>query len=252
MKVVYPVLLALMVLTAACVKKPVPVTVDTVPAYSVDVEMTNMVGNSKLSLNDTWYKTANGDSLSITTYAYYMSNFVLTADNGSTFSEPESYHLIDESRESSRKFSIAGVPAGTYTSVTFMIGVDSLRNVSGAQTGDLSTDFNMFWDWNTGYIMAKMEGKIGLNIVDNDLLYHMGGFSGPYSVLRTVTLQFPEPLIVKANTRPAIHMSNNALEWFQTPTTIDIRANRFLGGRDNLVIVADNYMDMFSVEHIDQ
>ena len=32
---------------------------------------------------------------------------------------------------------MAGVPEGNYTKVEFLIGVDSLRNTKGAQTGDL-------------------------------------------------------------------------------------------------------------------
>ena len=37
------------------------------------------------------------------------------------------------------------------------LGVDSLRNVTGVQTGALDPAMDMYWTWNTGYVMAKLE-----------------------------------------------------------------------------------------------
>ena len=50
------------------------------------------------------------------------------------------------------------MPAGNYNSLSFLLGVDSMHNVSGAQTGALDPANDMFWTWNSGYVMAKMEG----------------------------------------------------------------------------------------------
>jgi len=237
---------------ASCDKKPVPDTGNTVKSGAVNIEIDNVAGDDKLSLNDAWYATPNGDSLNISIYAYYISNIKLTTADGKQFAEQESYHLVDEARPATKKFTISDVPEGTYTSISFIIGVDSARNVSGAQTGDLAVEHGMFWDWNTGYIMAKVEGIISQVKADNELLYHMGGFSGEYSVLRTVTMQLPQSLKVSEQAQPVIHFKNNALEWFQTPYTIDVKAMRFPGNRENNVKIADNYSDMFSIEHIDQ
>ena len=51
------------------------------------------------------------------------------------------------------------LPEGDYTELQFLLGVDSLHNVSGAQTDDLDPAKDMFWTWNSGYVMAKMEGN---------------------------------------------------------------------------------------------
>jgi hypothetical protein len=36
------------------------------------------------------------------------------------------------------------------TAIKFLLGVDSLKNVSGIQTGALDPAKGMFWTWNTG------------------------------------------------------------------------------------------------------
>lgn len=49
----------------------------------------------------------------------------------------------------------------------------------------------MFWTWNTGYIMFKMEGNSPQSAsVNNKNEYHIGGFSGANNVLRKVELNF--------------------------------------------------------------
>lgn len=248
--------LGIAVLAAACVKKPVPgnegsVTVpETKPATNLEVKIDNRVGADDLFLGNKWYITPNGDSLRVDIYAYYISNIVLNGPDGAKYIEPESYHLIDESRVSTHKFIIKEVTPGTYTSITFIIGVDSLRNVSGAQTGDLSPQYGMFWDWDTGYIMAKLEGVSPQSEIDQ-VLYHMGGFGSEWGVLRTVTLNFPSPLIIEKGKTSHMQMNSDVMEWFHTPTTLDLKKNHLLLNREDVKMMADNYSDMFSIDHVE-
>src|SRR5690606_27558520 len=111
---------------------------------------------------------------------------------------------------------------GVYTAVKFLIGVDEARNTSGAQTGALDPMHSMFWDWNTGYIMAKLEGHSPQSTGPANFIgFHLGGFSGPESVLREVTLTFPEPVLISAGKKPVIHIKSNLLEWFGPPNIVD-------------------------------
>src|SRR5690606_11627895 len=82
----------------------------------------NVVGNERLVLNDTsnWYIIESGDSLQITMYKYYVTNFVLHSDDGD-FKELESYYLIDESRQETKFFVIDSIPKGKYNKVSFLI-----------------------------------------------------------------------------------------------------------------------------------
>lgn len=124
---------------------------------TIKIIFKNKVKGSSIILNDSLYTNPFNEKYSITRLRYYVSNVCL---NGSVnnFKEKNSYHLIDESKKESQSFTIT-LPAGNYTSLNFLLGVDSLHNVSGAQTDDLDPTKDMFWTWNSGYVMAKMEGN---------------------------------------------------------------------------------------------
>jgi hypothetical protein len=145
------------------------------------------------------------------------------------------------------------VPFGNYKAIEFMIGVDSTRNVSGAQTGALDVSNGMFWDWNSGYIMAKFEGTSPQSSASgNNLKFHIGGFSGVNNSLKTVSPSFNgDTAKVSSTITPGIHLSNNLLEWFQSPTVIDFSTtNVIMMPGAQAKTIADNYADMFTVEHI--
>src|SRR5690606_2936849 len=99
-------------------------------------------------------------------------------------------------------------------------GVDSLRNVSGAQTGALDPVHGMFWDWNTGYIMAKFEGNAPASPSNGKLLYHVGGFSGEHNTLQRVTLNLPNTMKLIDNSAQ-LKIEADLGEWFKNPHTID-------------------------------
>jgi hypothetical protein len=244
----YPIGLLLLLLAAACHKKDDPV--NTPATGNVTITIQNMCGTDPLTLNTVWYKNANGDSIRISKFNYFISNIKLVKDDGSTFAEVESYHLIQGDKESSKTFSISNVPFGTYKSMSFIIGVDSARNVSGAQTGDLDPASGMFWDWNTGYVMAKMEAESPQAIqTGTSVIYHLGGYGGDVNVLRTVSLQLPS-LTISKDKLPNLHMKADAMEWFKTPNLIKVKDLSVLAGK-NAYFIADNYVDMFSVDHVD-
>lgn len=235
----------------SCRKRPDPVP--PVTTGSLKMEFSNIVGDRALNLDLQQYVNAAGDSFTVSTYKYYISNIVLNGADGNKYVEPNSYHLIDQATAASRKFKIDNVPVGDYTSVTFMIGVDSLHNSSGAQTGDLSPDKGMLWDWNTGYIMAKMEGKANTSTGPGKTFFlHISGYSGINSVLKTVTLPFPEKAIVSGDNIPNVHIFSDVQEWFRTPSTISFAdfSNVMTVGKRALQI-AGNYADMFVVDHVD-
>jgi hypothetical protein len=120
------------------------------------IEFEHVFDTISFALNTKTFVTPNNDSVSFTKFKYYISNVKLLRADGTTYNENESYHLIDEETAASKTISINNVPFGSYTGISFMIGVDSTRNVSGSQTGALDPALGMFWTWNSGYIMAKL------------------------------------------------------------------------------------------------
>ncbi|WP_276134906.1 MbnP family protein [Polluticoccus soli] len=214
------------------------------------ISVKNVFGKDPLILNDRIYRTPAGDSIFITNYKYYISNITLPTVNGDAVVELDSYHLINEAKPKSKEFDVY-LPPGEYSAIRFMIGVDSLHNVSGAQTDALDPINAMFWDWNTGYINAKLEGRLN-NAEQTDYSFHIGGFAGSNSTLRWATLRFSKPVTIKAGVETGIALTSNAAEWLKTPNSIELRKMPVVvtEGAD-AVHIADNYADMFSLSHED-
>ena len=199
------------------------------------------------------YILDNGNKIAISTYKYYISNLKLTAEDGSIFNETESYHLINADQSSSCSFSISKVPLKKYTSISFIIGVDSIRNVSGAQSGALDPALGMFWTWNTGYIMAKLEGiSQQSNAPGNSVAFHIGGFKGNYNSLKQITVLFNGNLAtVTSASTPTLILKNNIKEWFINPISLDLSlTNNITMVNATSKSISDNYADMFSFKSI--
>lgn len=181
----------------------------------VTVALNHVWGMSQapFNLNTSLSHPMNGDDLTFSKVKYYVSNFELKSIDGTWWKHPESYFLVDLSEPSSLELELSGVPVGSYTDIRYMLGVDSTRNVSGAQTGALSTTNGMFWSWNTGYIMAKAEGA-SPNATSGNFAYHLGGFSGANNILTTKENAFGGTLEVTAKGFPIVKLSSNVARLF--------------------------------------
>ena len=187
---------------------------------SMQMRFTPTMDGQPLVINTKEYSNAAGETFNVTTHKYFVSNFSLLPEGSTTPVQlPLSYFLVDAA--DLRNVSVSNIPEGKYTQISFLIGVDSAHNVSGLQEGDLDPAGRakgMYWDWNAGYIMAKMEGKSPQSdLVDSSLFFHIGSFTGKYSALRTVTLDLPTALNIKAGTSPVIQIQSDLGSWFAGP-----------------------------------
>lgn len=204
---------------------------------------------------DSVYVNTNGDTFTVTKLNYYISQIILTREDGSTYAEPESYHLVKHNDPATYWVNIKNVPYGKYTSAKFVLGVDSARNVSGAQSGDLSQNIagDMFWSWNTGYVFFKLEGRAPKS---TDLLkkieYHIGGYGGMYKAQRRVNFAITDPATVSSSINPKVHLYVDINKVFKGKTTIDFSVpgySSILMPSSESVEIADNCALMFKYDH---
>jgi hypothetical protein len=81
------------------------------------------------------------------------------------------------------------VPEGVYDEIHFLLGVDSIEQASGAQTGALDPARGMFWTWNTGYLSLKMEGTSPDSREPfHAFSYHIGGYRFPNRTVGTMNI----------------------------------------------------------------
>lgn len=234
-------------------EEPAPTPTPEATTGSLTLHFENMVGDSALVLHTKNYVSANNDTFTVSKFNYYISNIKLIKSDMSVFSETESYHLLKSNDLTSMDISLSNVPVGNYIGIEMMIGVDSTRNVSGAQTGALDPANGMFWSWSSGYIMMKLEGNSPQSTASgNNLMLHTGGFSGVNSVLKTITPSFnSETANVSGSVTPEIHFKVDIAEILTSPTTINFATfNTVHMAGANAKLLADNYADMISVEHI--
>jgi hypothetical protein len=200
----------------------------------------HVVGNEKLVLGNACVNIS-GDTITVQKFKYYLSHFSVTDDQGKTTVMPSSYFLVDEADTDSKTIRLT-VPEGKINSIRFMIGVDSTMNVSGIQQGALDPLKGMFWTWNTGYIMAKLEGSSpSSRIAGHSFTYHVGGYRQPYSTMRWVELAIPG--------KDTIHIKADINRWFKAATGLSIAATPVCHSTGALAArIADNFSTMFSVE----
>lgn len=212
----------------------------------------NTVKGVSIVLNDSIYSNPFGENYSIKNLKYYISH--ITMANAARAAEKENYQLVDESKADSKTFSIFCKP-GRYISVDFLLGVDSLHNVSGAQSGALDPMNGMFWTWNSGYIMAKFEGTSAVSFrVNNRFEYHIGGFTGINNVLKNISLPLTadhSPLIISPNKTVTIFIEADLDKWWRQPNDISITANPVCTTPGELAKkIADNYSKLFIIKNI--
>ncbi|MBY0424778.1 MAG: hypothetical protein K2Q22_03995, partial [Cytophagales bacterium] len=123
------------------------------------IKVQPMYRSENLVLDEKEFVSSNNDTLTFSTFKFYLTNLKVHFSDGTFFSEKNSCHLVDMDHAESLLISLQRVPSKRIQALEFLVGVDSIMNVSGALTGDLDPIKGMYWAWNTGYIHLKLAGK---------------------------------------------------------------------------------------------
>jgi hypothetical protein len=241
---------------------------DSTPEYNptlkadLSVEFDNVAGSSDLQLNTGSYTNAAGESFKVTKLKYYVSNFKLTNVDGTVYTVPqdECYFLVDESDANTHE-PLLEVPEGEYKTLSFILGVDSLRNTMDVsqRTGvldvsDIATD--MYWSWNSGYIFFKMDGTSpSITAMGGVFQYHIGGFGGYSSAttnnLKTYTLDLTARGTPKVKTgkETNMHLMVDILKALNGAANMSFATTPMVHSPAAGVPVGNNYVNMISHDH---
>lgn len=214
----------------------------------LQINFRHFVGSDSLIFKTKEYVNELGQKYTVTKFKYYISNIQLINDSGKVFSSEE-YFLINEDEPQSKGFSVKDVPPGNYKTLSFIIGVDSLRNCSGLQEGALDPVKGMFWAWNTGYIFLKLEGASESSTAQGGIFeYHIGGFKEPVNAIRKISLEM-DSLIFSDEVPDSkkIFIKADISQILKQPVSIDFSTMPVVSDMTNAELVANNYSDMFSL-----
>ena len=134
------------------------------------------------------FKNEKSTDFSIETFKFYVSQLVFLKNGEIVLEERNSFHLIDIIN-TKNQFSFDVNESVEYDQIQFLLGIDSLTNVSGALDGDLDPTKGMYWAWQSGYINMKIEGKSSsCTTRKNKFQFHIGGYLKPEYAMRKVNL----------------------------------------------------------------
>ena len=147
-----------------------------------------IANGKKLFLNDSVYTNSFKEIYTVSKLKYYVSNIHLIYSGKNKIKK--SVQLIDASKKNNLKVQSYGTKI---KGLSFLLGVDSLNNCSGAQSDALDPLNDMFWTWNNGYVMFKLEGKSDSSKADNNRIeQHIGGYKGAHKTMREIFLPLNE------------------------------------------------------------
>lgn len=225
---------------------------------SIQVSIDHVFGSAPF-IFDKAYSLPNGESVKGTMLKYFVSNISLEKADGTTYVIPqdESYFLVDESIESTKKITLDHIPLGTYTAIRYTIGVDSLRSTMGLEKRKGILDIgaaaqDMYWSWNSGYIHLKFEGTFTAPSASGDIRYHVGGFGGYSSptinAIRIIRLSLIDaPLVITGSTQNSLAISADLKKMFTGAIPFSVAENSSVMFSPFCVTIADNYATMFTV-----
>jgi len=171
-------------------------------------------GETPIYVNTPYFLEGLEDKVVIEKFKFYISDVYLM-QNADTIYTSAPYYLIDLEDPSSLNISL---PKGKYSAIHFNLGVDSIKNSTGAHGGVLDPMNGMYWSWQSGYINFKLEGRSSKSLsADNTFTYHLGGYSDEDNALIPVNI----PLI-KTKKKEDLNLYVSIDELFQV---IDISSD---------------------------
>jgi hypothetical protein len=197
-----------------------------------------------LQLAPTSYVTNANDTVRFTEIRYYITNVELTTKAGTKVNLGNA-NLIDFLPPNTSSFSINNIPVGNYTSLSYLIGVDSIRNSGGVQEGDLDPSNGMFWTWNTGYVFLRCKGRFG--IAESAFSLDIGG---------TRNLMVSNHSLIpfkKSGTSATINFNMDIANMFNTPNSYSLitdPADIHTAGSSAIAKLKPNIINAFSIKDI--
>ena len=238
------VMLTFLVLFSACKKDTESVTQSAVPTGSLTLNLTHKIDNGSLTYDTIKYQNAAGNKFSVTRLFYYISGVKLyKADD--TYSIVQQANYVDASNANST-FTLTNVPTGSYTNISFYIGIDTVHNLTGTLPETME-NINMAWppEMGGGYHFMKLEGHyLDGNNVERGYTMHLGTSAALVSHNK-----LPVSLTINANQTSSLNLQMDINEWFTHPYNYNFNTdgNYTRGNVPLMQLISNNGKDVFTI-----
>ncbi|MEQ8470410.1 MAG: hypothetical protein RIC35_04460 [Marinoscillum sp.] len=230
---------------------------------TVTLNFDNVAGEADLTLavdgsTEYPYSNANDQAFNVRMMGYYISKIKLTGDNlmyeDEAYADTEiskGYYHVQESVSGSAMIELADVPSGSYSQITFTLGIDGSTVQEGALGGVLNPENGAwFWNWNVGYIAFALEGSAeDAGSENKQIAFHIGGWGDPNNI-KEISLDLPTALVVGDQTSSMAHIKVDALKTFTGHMNVDFASTFSVHSPAAGEHIAYNVADAFYAHHV--
>jgi hypothetical protein len=205
-------------LFVSCRKDKVEDPQPTPVASSVQFRINYEVDGSSFIFDSLIYQNNAGNNYSVYLLQYFLTQVsLIKADSSMVLISSCQY--LDAALPSTNQFTVNGIPDGNYIGISFIIGVDSLHNLTGGLPNNAENN-NMEWPdaMGGGYHFMKFEG----HFLSHDTLYgfnmHLGQNGNQVPVKLFDSMSFN-------HSGMTYNMTMNLNEWFRNPAVFDFNTD---------------------------
>ncbi len=208
------------------------------------IKLNHVIDGNLLVFDTLVFFNEAGNNYEITRLEYYISNIKLHSDFLGDY-ESNDIIYVDAANPESCSFTLNNVPSGKYNSISYTIGIDSIRNVS-YYLPNTNENIGMAWPdgMGGGYHFLKLEGHYLYNTVSTGFAIHLG--SNPFQVNGSLSQEF-----MLGYNPYQIRMEMNVNEWFKNPITYNLQTdgNYTMGSALLMNKIRVNGHDVFTLKN---
>lgn len=230
------------------------------PTGNIGFHFSFSVDKTALVQDTICYVNSAGNRYGITEAQYFISKITLTKEDGTTCQilSDDGIHYVDADIPETLIWRPADeIPAGIYTSVSFVFGIADDQNISYRFPNH--PENNMSWPGNIGggYHYMKINGR-WINDRDSLALFNLhmgrgqqrdadGNITGFIDNSFTITL--PIHLLVLKNEASVLKLNMDINNWFQSPNVYDLNTfgSGIMQNQQAQETLIENGRDVFSV-----
>ncbi len=216
--------------------------------HQVQIKFIHKIGSEPLVMDTIMHTNLFGNKYSVATLRYFVSNITLQNEDGNKVQLHEVFYIDAVNNNISGFISSEKIPAGMYSGVSFIFGLDKATNVSGKFLNPPENRMEWPEPMGGGYHYMKLEGKIDSDGKIVNYQAHTGGLDGTQYFIE-VSVGVP-PFSVDDNI-VTIPIIMDISSWWRDPNTIDLNNISGIMGSDFFQNqFMENGNDVFSIGNI--
>jgi hypothetical protein len=233
---------AILLLSSGCNKD----NGDEQQTVQVNFIFNHLVGNEQVQFDEVQYQNAAGNTYSVETLKYFVSDITLYATDGSGV-QFEAEHYVDARDNSTLTFKPGvGIPLNNYNRISFIFGLDEHKNEAGKFPNP--PESNMEWPpaMGTGYHYMKLEGKFDSTGTVKNYQAHTGPSMGNQYYFEVILEQ--DPVSCDCETVD-VQFNMDINKWWENPNTLDLNdMSMVMGNQDMQKKLQENGDNIFTLK----